>query len=200
MTRFEMQPVLTRLRLSILAVFALWMAAFPASAATVGDDGLHKQPWFSLTFKDVREDLETAKADGKRLALIVEQRGCIYCRKLHEEVFSNPKIAAYIAEHFMVVQYNMYGDEPVIDLDGEELAEKNAVRRWGLLFTPTVLFLPEQAPDSGTVGEVSVARMPGAFGKNTVRHMFEWVLAKGYAGEEPFQAYHARRLKEEQAQ
>ena len=41
------------------------------------------------------------------------------------------------------------------------------------------------------------ASMPGAFGKGTTKHMFEWVKAKGLRGEEPFQKYHARRLQED---
>ncbi|MFT7574815.1 MAG: thioredoxin-related protein [Alphaproteobacteria bacterium] len=80
----------------ILAALLFTMfATTAASAAKVGEDGLHKQPWFSVTFKDVNEDIATAAESGKRLAIIIEQRGCIYCKKLHETVFSDPKIAKY---------------------------------------------------------------------------------------------------------
>ncbi len=48
----------------------------------------------------------------------------------------------YVSEHFKVVQYNLYGDEEVIDLDGEVLTEKTAAEKWGIMFTPTWLFLP----------------------------------------------------------
>ncbi len=64
-----------------------------ALAAELGDDGLHKAPWMHETFKDLREDLEEAGTQGKRLLVIVEQRGCIYCTKMHEEVFPQPEIA-----------------------------------------------------------------------------------------------------------
>ena len=67
----------------------------------VGDDGLHKSPWMRDTFKDLSEDLEEANAEGKRLMVIIEQRGCIYCEKMHTEVFPNPTIADYIDEHFL---------------------------------------------------------------------------------------------------
>jgi thioredoxin-related protein len=42
------------------------------------------------TFLDLREDLETANAQGQRFVVIVEQRGCIYCTRMHEEVFVEP--------------------------------------------------------------------------------------------------------------
>lgn len=173
---------------------AVLLAATAARATTVGEDGLHKPPWFSVTFKDLRDDLETAKSEGKRLVLIIEQRGCIYCKKVHETVFSDPKISGYIKENFVVVQYNMFGDEEVIDFDGKELTEKTAVRRWGLLFTPTLVFLPESVPDGKTAKQAAVMIVPGAFGPKTSLHAFQWVREKGYEKDEPFQKYHARKL------
>lgn len=186
-----------RQTLTGLALGAL-LAAAPAVAfaGEMGDDGLYKEPWMSTTFKDVREDIEEAAANGKRLVLFVEQRGCIYCKKMHEEVYSDPAVAEYISENFMVVQYNMFGDEEVTDLDGESMPEKDIVRRWRVLFTPTAIFLPETAPESGTAIDAAVGVMPGAFSKNTALHMFQWIRERGYETDEPFQKYHARRLEE----
>ncbi|MEM9148068.1 MAG: thioredoxin family protein [Pseudomonadota bacterium] len=161
---------------------------------------LHHQDWFAVTFKDVREDLDMAAEEGKRLAIIVEQYGCIYCRKLHEEVLSDPEVAEYIKENFVVVQLNMFGNEEVTDLDGEVLIERDAVRRWAIAFTPTVIFLPEQAPEAGTVSEASVQTMPGAFGKWTTLDMFRWVKMKGYEGDEHFQKFHARNIEKLRAE
>lgn len=167
------------------------------TAAEIGDDGLHKQSWFATSFRDIAEDIQTAKDEGKRLAIIFEQRGCIYCRKLHREVLNDEKVASYIKENFLVVQYNLYGDEDVTDLDGETLTEKTAARKWRVVFTPTIMFLPEEADDEKDVGQAAVSTIPGAFGKGTTLHMFEWVKANGYEGDEPFQKYHARRLQED---
>ncbi len=180
----------------ILAGSLMLLFVLPAMAVEIGEDGLHKQPWFSITFKDVREDIKSAADEGKRLAIIIEQRGCIYCRKLHETVLSDPEVANYIKENFKVVQYNMFGDEEVTDLDGEVLSEKKAIRKWGLVFTPTIVFLPEIAPKDGTLAQASVSTMPGAFGKWTTLNMFRWVREKGYNGDEHFQKYHARIINE----
>ncbi len=181
-------------RIFMLSLVAFLAAMTLSHAAEIGDDGLHKQPWFSLSFRDVAEDIETAREEGKRLAIVFEQRGCIYCRKMHEEVLSDPQVRDYITANFNVVQYNMFGDEEVTDLDGSSLSEKTAARRWSVVFTPTILFLPQEAPADGTAGEAAVATMPGAFGKSTFLHMFQWVREKGYEGDEHFQKYHARKL------
>ena len=182
-----------------LLFFAVVMVERP-QAAELGEDGLHKQEWFTETFRDIGEDIETAAAEGKRLAIIFEQRGCIYCRKLHEEVLSDPQVRDYIRENFMVVQYNLFGDVEVTDLDGETLGEKAAARKWRVVYTPTVMFLPDGLPEgSMDAGQAAVQTMPGAFGKWTTINMFRYVHEKAYEGEEHFQKYHARKLEEARA-
>lgn len=170
--------------------------AWPAMAAEVGDDGLHKQDWFTITFRDIAEDIEQAASEGKRLAITFEQRGCIYCREMHEKILSDPEVRDYVSENFMIVQYNMFGDEEVTDLDGDTLTEKTAARKWGYVFTPTIVFLPEKAPEGVTARDAAVATMPGAFGKWTFLNMFRWVKEKGYESDEHFQHYHARIINE----
>lgn len=157
--------------------------------------GLHQKDWFTVTFKDIAEDMAMAREEGKRLALIIEQENCIYCAKLHEEVLSDPEVADYIRAHFRVVQYDMWGAAEVVDLDGTVLSEKAAVRRWGLNFTPTVLFLAETPGAAASAKEAAVQVMPGAFGKWTVLHMFQWVAEERYEGEQPFQKWHAGEIE-----
>lgn len=179
------------------AALAFGMAV-PLWASEIGDDGLHKQPWMRDTFKDLREDLDEANAEGKRLVLFFEQRGCIYCRAMHEEVFVDPKISDYIAENFFVVQLNLHGDIEVTDFDGESLTEKDMARKWRVLFTPNIVFLPEEVSEGVSAVDAAVAVMPGAFGKGTTIDMFTWVKEKRYEldNDEDFQRYHARRIQE----
>ena len=176
------------------------MMALPVAAQEIGDDGLYKSPWMRDTFKDLREDLQEANAEGKRLVLFFEQRGCIYCKQMHEEVFSDPKISEYIETNYFVVQLNLHGDIEVTDFDGEVLSEKDMARKWRVLFTPNVVFLPEQVPEGMSAIDAAVAVMPGAFGKGTSIDMFTWVAEKRYDMEaatgEDFQRYHARRIQE----
>lgn len=176
---------------------ALVVMATGAFAAELGDDGLHKAPWMRDTFKDLGEDLAEANAEGKRLMIIIEQRGCIYCKKMHEEVFPVEEIANYISDNFFVVQINMFGDVEVTDFDGTALPEKDMVKRWGALFTPSILFFPTEVSDGMTAQQAAVATMPGAFGRYTTFNMLNWVIEEGYTGEESFQKYHARKFAEQ---
>ncbi len=161
-----------------------------------GDDGLHKTPWMRDTFKDLGDDLAEANAEGKRLLVIVEQRGCIYCTKMHEEVYPVPEIGDFIRENYFVVQINMFGDVEVTDFDGTTLSEKDMVQRWGILFTPTMMFYPTEVPEGASGQAAAAAVMPGAFGEWTTYNILTWVNEEGYLGEESFQKYHARRIEE----
>ncbi|HHB82303.1 MAG TPA: thioredoxin [Devosia sp.] len=178
---------------TFLALVFLWTPAF---AVPLGDDGMHKAVWMQDTFKDLREDLAEANATGKRLMILVEQRGCIYCTKMHEEIFPIPEIDAYIKENFFVVQLNMFGDVEVTDFDGTTLSEKEMVRRWGVMFTPTMIFYPKEVPEGAWGQGAAAAVMPGAFDRWTTFNMFNWIVEEGYNGEEVFQKYHARMLSE----
>ncbi|WP_423836978.1 thioredoxin family protein [Sulfitobacter dubius] len=180
------------------ATAAAMLLAWPLAAAELGDDGLHKTPWMRDTFKDLREDLEEANAEDKRLMLMFEQRGCIYCTKMHEEVYPAPEITNYLEEIYFVVQLNLHGDIEVTDFDGETLSEKQMARKWGILFTPTLMFLPQGVAEDATAPQAAVAVMPGAFGKGTTLDMLTWVNEERYAleSEEDFQRYHARMIQE----
>ena len=177
------------------AAFAL---ATPA-LAEIGDDGLHIAPWINDTFLDLREDLADANAQGRRLVVIIEQRGCIYCSKKHEEVWIVPDILQMLEEDFYCVRFNRHRSTEVTDFDGEMMEERQIARRWRNLFTPTILFFPEDVPEDVTGIEAAAVVMPGAFGRWTTFNMLNWVLEKGYEGEEDFQRYHARMFAQQAA-
>ena len=189
------------LKTVIILSFIYFVAPVSAFAAQIGDDGLHKQSWMRDTFKDLREDLDEANLEGKRLVLMFEQRGCVYCSKMHKDVYSREKVSNYIDENFFVVQLNLHGDLEVTDFDGEILSEKAMARKWNILFTPTVLYLPQEVGDGLTATQAAVSFMPGAWSAATTIDMLTWVKEERYLLDngEDFQRYHARRFNERKA-
>ena len=182
----------------LIAMVMALMLAGTGLAAEVGDDGLHKADWLRDTFKDLPEDFAEAESEGKRLVLIIEQRGCIYCRDMHENTFPDPRIKALLEDAYYPVQINLHGDTEIVDTDGEALSEKDAVRKWGVLFTPTMIFLPKVLDDGKSATAQAVVVVPGAFGKGTTLDMMTWVIEERYVdqSQEDFQHYHARMIRE----
>ena len=183
----------------LTGIIAATMLSLGTAQAEVGDDGLHIAPWIEETFLDLREDLAEATANDQRLMVMIEQRGCIYCTRMHEEVWVVPDILQMLEEEFYVIRINMHGSTEVTDFDGETMEEREIARRWRNMFTPTILFFPEEVPDGVSGIEAAAVVMPGAFGRWTTFNMLNWVLERGYEGDEDFQRYHARMFAQQAA-
>lgn len=175
----------------LAATFTLLGAT--AYAGEKDENGLHIEPWIRSTFLDLREDLEEANAEGKRMMIMISQRGCIYCDRMHEKTFIHEEIADLITDNYFVVRINLHGSTEVTDFDGETLTEAQMARKWGMLFTPTMIFLPTEVSEDKSAVQAQVAMVPGQFGPYTTYNMFQWVLEEGYNNDaEDFQRYHAR--------
>jgi len=194
-----MQGLMTRLLTLVMAAMMTLTVSQMAKAGdmtpTMGEDGIYHYDWYHQSFLELADDLEEALDEGKVLMIKFDQKGCIYCEKVALEIFSEPAINSYVREHFVVVQLDLYGGREVTDLDGDALAENEMGRKWGVMFTPTIYFLGQPA-EGGTIPEQANAVMPGAFGKLTFLGFLEWIVAKGYDGDEPFQKYFGRRMPE----
>ncbi|RXH24857.1 thioredoxin [Bradyrhizobium nanningense] len=163
-------------------------AALAASCGEVvaepalGDDGLYREPWFLQSFLDLREDLDSSAAGGKRLAIMWELRGCPYCRETHLVNFADTGIANYIRDNFEVLQLNLIGSRKVTDFDRQELSEKDLAQKYGIRFTPTFQFFP---PSSSGIEKQEpmareVARAPGYLKPPHFLAMFRFVRERAY--------------------
>ena len=148
--------------------------------ARIGDDGLHKQDFFLDSFLEMGADLEEAAAEGKGLIVIFEQRGCPYCRELHNVNFERSEIVEYISENFLVVQLNLWGDREVLDFDGEALSEKDLASKWFVNFTPTTVLISPEAVGAQSVREATAFMMPGYFKPFHYVSSLEYVMSGEY--------------------
>ena len=186
---------------ALAAPMAAIGTAKTAGAVEFSDDGLHIQDWFVDSFLDLAEDHATAAGEGRHFAVIIEQRGCPYCRKTHEINFAHPKVREYIPANFDVLQLNLHGSRMVTDFDGEELEERELARKWLVNFTPTIVFFPmDAAAVAGKSGrDAEAARLPGYFRPFTFMQMFKYVHEEQFA-DSTFQRYLADRVAEMEAQ
>lgn len=168
----------------------------PAIEPIKGEDGIYHQSWFLNSFMDLREDFAEARAQGKRFAIIFEQRGCVYCVRLHTDVMAKKFINDYIRENFTILQVNYHGDREMIDFDGTPLTEKRLRARWGIIFTPTIIFFKDDL--TGLDGQwgmpLEVARMSLGIGPGTLYDMFAWVRSGTYKADPDFQRFHLTRI------
>lgn len=171
-----------------------------SAAAEVGDNGLHVQDWFLDSFLDLNDDLATAAEEGRHFAVIFEQRGCPYCREMHEVNLQDPRITSYLKAKFDILQLDLWGSRGVTDFDGTEMEERALARRWQVNFTPTIAFFPnDPARVTGKNGRaVEIARMPGYFKPFHFLSMFEFV-AEGHSRDISFQRYLQQKIAQMRA-
>ena len=160
------------------------LAASRASAdpPILTDDGLYKEPWFLESFLDLADDLEGARKEGKRFAVMWELKGCPYCKETHFVNFAQPRIAHYVKDNFEVLQLNIIGSRKVTDFDGAELSEKELAAKYGIRFTPTFQFFGEGAAalKAQPPAKREVARAPGYMLPDDFLAMFRYVREKAY--------------------
>ena len=156
----------------------------------VEDSGRYTQTWFLDSFLELSDDLTESAENGKRLAIIWEQKGCPYCRETHLVNFSTPVIRDWIRERFDIIQLDIWGSREVLDFDGEALEERELARKSRVTFTPTIQFFPEMLDQIAGKGgqDAEIFRMPGYFKRFHFLTMFEYVHAKAYE-EMDFQRY-----------
>jgi thioredoxin-related protein len=166
------------------------------------ENGLYRQTWFAETFLDLRDDFAEAKAANKRFAIIFEQRGCPYCIKLHTEILPQKYINDYVRQNFFIVQLDLWGARDVTDFDGTKMSEKALAERWGVIFTPTIIFYKDDlAGLEGKWGREleAIERLPLSYGRDTFYDLFVWVRMKIYERDKSFQRFHIARIAEREA-
>lgn len=103
-----------------------------------------KPKWFKNSFLDIREDVEEAAENDKKVMLYFYQDGCPYCEKLINDNFADQAIADQTQKHFDTIAINLWGDAEVTDLSGNTVTEKEFGRELKVMFTPTLLMLDKQ--------------------------------------------------------
>ncbi len=162
------------------------------------EEGIYHQAWFPQSFLDLKDDFAEAKAAGKRFAVLFEQRGCIYCVKMHKEVLAQRYINDYVRKNFHIVQMDLWGAREATDFDGKALTEKKLADRWGVLFTPTIVFFKDDVSIDGKAWgrDLEVARMSLGMGPGTFYDMFVWINERIYNKNKNFQRFHLQRYHE----
>ena len=157
--------------------------ALACTKSYLTEDGLHMQPWFiQNSFLDLREEFEAAREKGKRLVLMVEIKGCPYCKETHERNFTDPRVCSFVRKNFEILQINKQGDREVTDFDGETLTEKQFTKKYAAYYTPNLMFLPDNLDDilKRKPKKRTVARIQGYMEPDMFLEMFKFVHDKGY--------------------
>ncbi len=152
-------------------VFAMANTAHAGKMGKITGGMAHEYPeWFKDSFLDLKEDASEAAAENKHTILFMSLNGCPYCAKMLNEGFAQYK--DFIIENFDTIGINIKGDRMVM-MDGEnEISEKTMAGKLGVRFTPTVLFLDQNAD--------IIFRINGYWYPEQFRQALDFVRTKSY--------------------
>jgi thioredoxin-related protein len=189
---------------AVLSISAGSVSSKKALLPTIeaSEDGMYHQPWFHESFLDLKEDLLESTKAGKRVAILFEQRGCPYCKETHHVNLRRPEIVDYLKKNFNIIQMDIWGSREVTDFDGEKLPEKKFARKYGIQFTPTIIFLPDnlEKAKAKRPQDREAFRLFGYWKPFHFLNSFVYVKSNGYKKQPNFQRWlseHAEELRKQ---
>ncbi|MAF47040.1 MAG: thioredoxin fold domain-containing protein [Rhodospirillales bacterium] len=175
----------------LIGLAVIWLSEAPA--AQLKPNGMHHQPWIKDQPKFVlKESLKQAEQAGKGLVILFEQKGCVYCKALHEKNFTDKGLVEFITKHFNFLQLDLWGKRQVTLPGGETMAEQDYARSITVTNTPTALFLNA---DGGVR-----FRLPGFAPAPVYQAAFEFVVEGGPEQNLSLMPWLRERLKKKQAE
>ncbi|KPK10689.1 MAG: hypothetical protein AMJ68_08455 [Acidithiobacillales bacterium SG8_45] len=109
-------------------------------ATETRDPGDH---FFSQSFGDLREELATARKQGKKgLFIMFHNTECPWCEKMRANVLNQVPVQDYFRQYFVNLQIDTEGSEMVTDFDGKEMMEKEfALKHNRVRATPVFVYI-----------------------------------------------------------
>ena len=99
--------------------------------------------WLSL-----QEAQQKSKVDGKPLFVFVEAEWCGICRQMLQDVFPNEKVAENLSENYHPVIIDL-DSKAQVSFNGEEMTEREFVRKMEVVATPTTIFIDSDGIELG---------------------------------------------------
>ena len=114
-----------------------------ATATPAASETRDVKLFFDETFNDMKEELETAKTDGKKgLLIMFEMDECPFCHRMKTTVLNRSDIQDYYKENFRVISVDIEGDLELTNFSGETTTQKDfALKDFRVRATPVFQFI-----------------------------------------------------------
>lgn len=135
------------MKFPLIAFALLLLMPLEGALAQARDADTH---FFQPGFRDLPEELESARREGKRgLAIMFEAEDCPPCKRMKRDILSQAKVQDYYRKHFRVISIDFNGDQDVVDPAGKAWTEKRYAGKEGVGIrgTPSFLFLDLQGKE-----------------------------------------------------
>lgn len=114
----------------------------PESESTMVENTRPAEEYFFVqSFKDLPEEVELAKDEGKTgVFVFFEMQGCPYCDYMKEHVLNRIDVQKYYASNFRNITIDIHAQTEAVDVDGTEMTEALFSKLHQVDLTPTLVF------------------------------------------------------------
>lgn len=129
--------MISRITKTIILFCLLCFAAIPVMA----EERDPYQFFFNETWGDFSEEIQTAKAQGKKAILVFfELDECPFCHWMKQNVLNQSEVQAYFREHFLLFPIDIEGDVELTDFKGKVGTQKSFATENRVRATPVFGF------------------------------------------------------------
>lgn len=98
------------------------------------------RPAPEIVWIGIEEGMKTGTDSDKKILVNIFTDWCNYCKKMNETVYPDSTVRQTVYEHFVAVGLNAESETLVL-FEGEQIREKDLVRKLGVRSYPTMLFM-----------------------------------------------------------
>ena len=126
----------------VLIVITFLACAFIQSTAVAAAGKDPYKYFFNETWGDFKEELATAREQGKKGILIFfEMDECPFCHYMKMNVLNQPEVQAFYRKNFLIFTVDIEGDVEITNMQGKTMKQKDfAFRENRVRATPVFAF------------------------------------------------------------
>ncbi len=97
--------------------------------------------FFDFSSDNLKEDLETAKEEGKKgIFIFFGMDDCPFCHKMKMNVLNKPEVIDFYKKNFLSFEIDVNGNIETHDFDGKAISHKNFALKHQVRATPALIF------------------------------------------------------------
>ena len=112
----------------MVRVLQTWVLVLAVLVSGLAHASAPKDPdkhFFTLTFGDFKEELATARAEGKKgILLFFEQEECPFCHRMRTTVLNQPEVQDFYRKNFLNFAVDIESTNEITDFQGHSTTQK----------------------------------------------------------------------------